>query len=100
MRGLDRHVLSIAAVVVSGAVMSILDTTIVNIALRTLAEDLDAPLDAVQWVATGYLLALALVIPLTGWASERFGARRVWLTSVALFVAGRSCPGSPGRWAR
>ena len=88
MRGLDRHVLSIAAVVVSGAVMSILDTTIVNIALRTLAEDLDAPLDAVQWVATGYLLALALVIPLTGWASERFGARRVWLTSVALFVAG------------
>src|SRR3954468_524720 len=86
--GLDRHTAAIAAVVVIGAIMSILDTTIVNIALRTLSRDLDASLDDVQWVATGYLLSLALVIPLTGWASERFGARRVWLVSVALFTAG------------
>jgi len=86
--GLDRNVAAIAAVVVIGAIMSILDTTIVNIALRTLSRDLHASLDSVQWVATGYLLSLALVIPLTGWASERFGARRVWLVSVALFTAG------------
>jgi len=86
--GLDRHVAAIAAVVVVGAIMSILDTTIVNIALDTLARDLHASLDSVQWVATGYLLSLALVIPLTGWASERFGARRVWLVSVALFTIG------------
>ena len=77
--GLDRHVAAIAAVVVVGAIMSILDTTIVNIALHTLSRDLHASLDDVQWVATGYLLSLALVIPLTGWASERWGARRVWL---------------------
>ena len=86
--GLDRRTASIAAVVVVGAIMSILDTTIVNIALETLSRDLAATLSDVQWVATGYLLALAIVIPLTGWASERFGARRVWLTSVALFVGG------------
>src|SRR3954447_1897290 len=86
--GLDRHVAAIAAVVIVGAVMSILDTTIVNIALDTLARDLHASFDDVQWVTTGYLLSLALVIPLTGWASERFGARRVWLTSVALFTIG------------
>src|SRR3954447_5225474 len=86
--GLDRHVAAIAAVVVIGAIMSILDTTIVNIALDTLARDLHASLDDVQWVTTGYLLSLALVIPLTGWASERFGARRVWLWSVAMFTIG------------
>jgi EmrB/QacA subfamily drug resistance transporter len=86
--GLERPVIAIAAVVVVGAIMSILDTTIVNIALRTLGEDLHGSLRSVQWVSTGYLLALALVIPLTGWAAERYGARRVWLVSVVLFVAG------------
>src|SRR3954452_7430292 len=86
--GLEPAVLRIAAVVVVGAIMSILDTTIVNIALDTLARDLHASLEDVQWVTTGYLLSLALVIPLTGWTSERFGARRVWLWSVALFTIG------------
>ena len=86
--GLDREMVAIAAVVVVGAIMSILDTTIVNIALEHLSIELDATLDEVQWVSTSYLLALAAVIPLTGWASERFGARRVWLTSVWLFVSG------------
>jgi EmrB/QacA subfamily drug resistance transporter len=86
--GLDSDLLLISAVVVIGAIMSILDTTIVNVALETLGRDLHASLDDVQWVSTGYLLALAVVIPLTGWTSERFGARRVWLTSVTLFVLG------------
>jgi EmrB/QacA subfamily drug resistance transporter len=77
----------VAVVVILGAIMSILDTTIVNVALQSLARDLDAPLSTIQWVATGYLLALATVIPLTGWAAERFGPRRVWMTVVAAFVA-------------
>ena len=64
--GLDREVYVVAAVVVVGVVMSILDTTIVNVALDTLARRLSAPLDTIQWVSTGYLLALATVIPLTG----------------------------------
>ncbi|HKP91533.1 MAG TPA: DHA2 family efflux MFS transporter permease subunit [Thermoleophilaceae bacterium] len=92
--GLERSLLAIAAVVVVGAIMSILDTTIVNIALRTLGDDLDASLGSVQWVSTGYLLSLALVIPLTGWAAERYGARRVWLVSVVLFVAGSALCGA------
>ena len=79
-----RHV---AVVVIVGAIMSILDTTIVNVALESLARDLNAPLSTIQWVATGYLLSLATVIPLTGWAAERFGPRRVWMTVVAAFVA-------------
>ena len=66
--------------------MSILDTTIVNVALQTLARDLHAPLSTIQWVATAYLLSLATVIPLTGWAAERFGPKRVWMTAVTAFV--------------
>jgi EmrB/QacA subfamily drug resistance transporter len=85
--GLSPEVRNIAIVVIVGAIMSILDTTIVNVALESLSRDLDAPLSTIQWVATGYLLSLATVIPLTGWAAERFGPRRVWMTAVAGFVA-------------
>ena len=76
-----------------GMVMSILDTTIVNVALRTLSHDLHSPLSQVQWVITGYLLALAAVIPVTGWAARRFGAKQVYLTSLVLFTAGSALCG-------
>ena len=66
--------------------MSILDTTIVNVALETLSRELHADLATIQWVSTAYLLALATVIPLTGWAAERFGPKRVWMTVVTGFV--------------
>src|SRR4051812_16451481 len=85
---LGREVWVVAAVVTVGMIMSILDTTIVNVALETLSRELGAPLSTIQWVSTGYLLALAIVIPLTGWASERFGAKQVWMTSVSLFGLG------------
>ena len=78
---------AVAIVVIIGAMMSILDTTIVNVALETLSRDLHADLSTIQWVSTGYLLALATVIPLTGWAAEHFGPKRVWMSVVAGFVA-------------
>ena len=90
---LGREVWIVAAVVIVGVIMSILDTTIVNVALETLSRELDAPLNTIQWVSTGYLLALAIVIPLTGWMSERFGAKRVWMISVALFGLGSALCG-------
>jgi MFS family permease len=71
-----------------GAVMSILDTTIVNVALATLGKDLHSSLASIQWVVTGYMLSLAAVIPVTGWASRRFGAKRVFLISLVLFTLG------------
>jgi EmrB/QacA subfamily drug resistance transporter len=86
--GLGRDVLMVASVVVLGAVMSILDTTVVNVAIPTLARDFSAPLSTIQWVATGYTLALATVIPLTGWAADRFGTKRLYLASIALFLLG------------
>src|SRR3954465_8600792 len=90
---LGREVWIVASVVIVGVIMSILDTTIVNVALETLSRELNAPLNTIQWVSTGYLLALATVIPLTGWMSERFGAKRVWMVSVALFGAGSALCG-------
>ncbi|HWE32534.1 MAG TPA: MDR family MFS transporter [Solirubrobacteraceae bacterium] len=90
---LDRGILLISSVVIVGAIMSILDTTIVNVALATLGRDLHSSLDTIQWVSTGYLVALAVVIPMTGWASERFGAKRLWITVVALFMFGSALSG-------
>jgi EmrB/QacA subfamily drug resistance transporter len=85
---IERHVWVISGVVILGMIMSILDTTIVNVALNTLHHDLHSPLAQVQWVITGYLLALAAVIPITGWAARRFGAKRVYLVSLTLFTLG------------
>jgi EmrB/QacA subfamily drug resistance transporter len=89
----EPHVWRIAAVVVVGAVMSILDTTIVNVALETLGRDLHSSLADIQWVATGYMLALAAVIPVSGWAAGRFGAKRLWLASVVVFTLGSALCG-------
>jgi EmrB/QacA subfamily drug resistance transporter len=85
---LDRSVIVTGLVVVAGMIMVVLDTTIVNVALDTLSRDLRASLSTTQWVVTGYLLAVALVIPLTGWAMDRFGPKPVWITAISLFVAG------------
>src|SRR5690348_8665267 len=91
--GLDRGLLLVASVVVLGAIMSILDTTVVNVALNTLARDFDTDLPTIQWVVTGYTLALATVIPVTGWAADRFGTKRLYMLSIGLFVLGSALSG-------
>ncbi len=75
-------------VIMIGASLSFLDTTIVNVALHTLSVDLHAGLGMVQWVVTAYLLALAAVIPVTGWAARRFGAPRLYVAALAVFTIG------------
>jgi EmrB/QacA subfamily drug resistance transporter len=90
---IERHVWVVAGVVILGMIMSILDTTIVNVALHTLGRDLHSPISQIQWVVTGYLLALAAVIPVTGWAARRFGARQVYLSSLVLFTVGSALCG-------
>jgi EmrB/QacA subfamily drug resistance transporter len=93
---IDAYVWRISAVVIIGSIMSILDTTIVNVALDTLSHDLHSTIDSIQWVATGYLLSLAAVIPVTGWAARRFGAKPVYITSLILFTAGSALCGLAG----
>ncbi|MGI9155728.1 MAG: DHA2 family efflux MFS transporter permease subunit [Marmoricola sp.] len=85
---LDREVLVVAGVVVLGAIMSILDITVVSVALRTFQNIFHATAAEVAWTMTGYTLALASVIPLTGWAADRFGTKRLYLLAVVLFTAG------------
>ena len=90
---IDAYVWRISAVVIVGSIMSILDTTIVNVALATLSRELHSTVAEIQWVVTGYMLALAAVIPVTGWAARRFGAKQVYLVSLVLFTAGSALCG-------
>lgn len=84
------------AALVLGIVAAILDTTIVAVGLRTLSDDLGAPLSTIQWVSTGYLLSLAVAIPLVGWAQRRFGGKRLWLFALGLFtIASLLCACAP-----
>jgi EmrB/QacA subfamily drug resistance transporter len=90
---IEPHVWRIAIVVILGAIMSVLDTTIVNVALDDLSKDLNSSLDSIQWVVTGYMLALAAVIPVTGWAARRFGSRRLYLIALVAFTVGSALCG-------
>jgi EmrB/QacA subfamily drug resistance transporter len=85
---LDKDVLLVAGVVVLGAIMSILDITVVSVAQPTFQTEFDASPATVAWTMTGYTLALASVIPLTGWAADRFGTKRLYMLAVGLFAAG------------
>ena len=78
----------LAGVVILGTIMTVLDLTIMNVPIPTLARGLGASIPAIGWVMTGYMLAFATVVPLTGWAAGRFGARRAWIFALLLFLAG------------
>jgi EmrB/QacA subfamily drug resistance transporter len=93
-KGLDREVVVLGAVVVLGTIMTVLDLTIVNVAIPTLRRDFGVSISTIQWVMTGYMLAFASVIPVAGWASERFGAKRVWVVSLLVFLAGSTLSGA------
>jgi EmrB/QacA subfamily drug resistance transporter len=79
--------------IIFGTFMVILDNTVVNVALPTLGRVLDSDLTLLQWVISGYMLAQAAVIPLSGWLSDRFGAKRVYLISLVLFTLGSAVCG-------
>src|ERR1700749_1745620 len=85
---LDARGMIVAGGVGLGAVMSILDITVVAVAQRTFQETFDKTQAQVAWTATGYTLALATVIPLTGWAADRFGTKRLYIMAIAMFTAG------------
>ncbi|WP_344774134.1 DHA2 family efflux MFS transporter permease subunit [Nocardioides panacisoli] len=85
---LDRAARTVIVVVVLGMITTVLDATIVSVALDRLADGFGVGLTTVQWVMTGFLLAFTAAIPVTGWAVDRFGSRPVWLAAVGLFTAG------------
>jgi len=91
---LDPKVLKTAGVLVAGVLAVVFDTTIVGVALHSLVADLHTTVATVQWVTTGYLLALGMTVPLSTWATARFGGKRVWLFSLAVFLVGSAASGA------
>ncbi len=75
-------------IVAVGFFMQALDTTIVNTALPSIARDLFAAPLAMQSIVVAYTLTMALLTPASGWLADRFGTRRVYFASIALFVIG------------
>jgi MFS family permease len=71
----DSRVLRVAAVVFLGPLITQIDSTVVNVSLSTIGHDLHASLDSVQWIISGYLMALALTMPLNAWLVHWFGAK-------------------------
>lgn len=67
--------------------MTVLDSTVVNVSLSSLATDLHTSIGSIQWIVSGYLLSLALMLPLSGWLVDRLGAKRIYLISFAAFTA-------------
>jgi MFS transporter, DHA2 family, multidrug resistance protein len=76
----------ITFVVMIAALMALVDITIVNVALNDIRASFGTPLDRIGWVSTGYMMANIVIIPMTGWFQRRFGFRRYFAASVALFT--------------
>src|ERR1700690_3541699 len=71
-----------------GGIAAILDSTMVTLALHTLVVRLHSTDGTIQWVTTGYLLAMAVAIPVPGWGGSRWGGKRVWMAALVIFVLG------------
>ncbi len=88
----DRRTLVTALVLIVGGLAVVFDSTIVSIALDTLARELHVTVATIQWVSTAYLLALGVAIPLVGWAQARIGGKRLWMIALTIFgVASIAC---------
>ncbi|MHA7652989.1 DHA2 family efflux MFS transporter permease subunit [Mycobacterium sp. ML4] len=85
---LDAATLRVAGVCILASVMMSVDTTVVSVAQRTFIVQFETTQSVVGWTMTGYTLALATVIPLAGWAADRFGTKRLWMGSVVAFMVG------------
>ncbi|MBB3111892.1 EmrB/QacA subfamily drug resistance transporter [Paenibacillus phyllosphaerae] len=83
-----RQLIGPLAAVIIGMIMVILDSTVVNVALPKLVEDFNSSVTTLQWSITGYTLALSAVIPLAGWMTDRYGAKRIFLITIVLFTLG------------
>jgi EmrB/QacA subfamily drug resistance transporter len=91
---LDPKLVRLIVVLLLGAIPSLLDTTIVNVAIDTIGRDLHTTVSSVQWVISAYLLSFGVVIPLSGWLLARFGGRTAWLFALTIFLAGSVLSGA------
>ncbi|HEX7020002.1 MAG TPA: DHA2 family efflux MFS transporter permease subunit [Gemmatimonadaceae bacterium] len=80
------HKWIVAGTVLTGTIMAVLDSSIVNVALPDMSGTLGATIEEITWVVTSYILAQVIVMPITGLLAARFGRKRFYLTSVVLFT--------------
>lgn len=85
---LDPAILKVALILVFGALAPLFDSTMINVAIRTLTSDLQSSVAVIQWVITGYVLTMGMAIPVSGWAVNRFGGKKVYMFSLAVFLGG------------
>ncbi|KNB50851.1 DHA2 family efflux MFS transporter permease subunit [Streptomyces caatingaensis] len=89
----DRSLVLACGVLILGAFLALLDTTIVSVGVDRIAGSLRSPLTTIQWIGAGYMLAMAAAIPLSGWAVDRFGGKRMWTACLALFLLASALSG-------
>src|SRR5438132_8533431 len=82
-----------ATAFVTGLFMNLMDTTIVNVALPTIGSDFVSNIGTLEWIATGYLVSLAVWIPASGWIGDRFGTKKTFAVALAMFTAGSALCG-------
>ncbi|HBC96793.1 MAG TPA: MFS transporter, partial [Clostridium sp.] len=85
---LDPVVMRVAIILVVGALAPLFDSTMVNVSIHAIAIEMKASISVVQWVTTGFVLAMGLTVPISGWATKRFGCKRSYIFSLALFLFG------------
>ena len=84
----DPQVIKTGLILVVGILAVVFDTTIVSVALHTLVTQLHSSVSTIQWVSTGYLLALGMTVPLSTWGLRRYGGKRLWMFALAVFLVG------------
>ncbi|WP_339820840.1 MDR family MFS transporter [Paenibacillus sp. FSL R7-0216] len=84
-RELPREILIAAWAIALGAIAPMLDSTMVNIAIDILNKDFHTTLDIIQWAITGYVLALAMAVPVSGWLMNHFNGKKIFIGAVAAF---------------
>ncbi|ROP65758.1 MDR family MFS transporter [Curtobacterium sp. ZW137] len=85
---MDKNLTRLAVALIVGAMAPLFDSTIVSVALHTLSRDLHTSVDTIQWVSTGYLLAMGVTVPIVGWLQNRIGGRRLWMSALVVFLIG------------
>ena len=88
---LDPIVRRAITVLVVGALVPLLDSTMMNVAIHTVAVEMKATISTVQWVATAYILAMGMTLPISGWATKRFGCKPSYIFSLVIFFIGSVC---------
>lgn len=84
--GINPFVWKVAIVAVIGPFMTQVDSTLVNVSLSTISHTLGSPIATAQWIVSGYLLAMALMLPLNGWLVDRLGAKRLYVICFSTFT--------------